>query len=159
MSRLISAFKQMAEPFAGPNVVAAGQNLDADGYWSWAEARNTASAYRCFAFHYPKDSRAATARTKCAAPEWEKIEKCATRVDCRRFLRAHRDGEFVERVKQKQAKLAADVQALGIPSDTPLASLFKAFEDREETVRAHVCAALGRIAALDHQSKERGLIV
>ena len=100
---------------------AAGRKLDADGYWSWAESWNTAAAYRCFTFHYPKDPRVAAARAKGAALECEKIEKNGTPADCRRFLRAHPDSEFVERVKQRQAKLAAEAPAAIPPPDTPVA--------------------------------------
>jgi hypothetical protein len=108
MSGLNSVFKQIAGRFASLNVVATGQNREADGYRSWAEARNTASAYRCFAFQYPKDARAATARAKGAALECAEIERSGRPADCRRFLRAHPDSEFAERVKLRHAKLAAE---------------------------------------------------
>jgi HEAT repeat protein len=146
---LISAFKQIAERVAPPNVVAAGQNPAADAYWSWAESRKTASAYRCCVFHHPKDPRVAAARASGAALECAEIDRNGTPGDCRRFLRAHSDGEFVERVKQKQATLAAKAPAMLPPADTAVARravqvLEGGLKSADHAVRCFAAQVLGR---------------
>jgi HEAT repeat protein len=149
MSQFLSIFRRNAERSAGPDAAATGQNLDADGYWSWAEARSTASAYRCFAFHHPKDPRVAAARAKGAALECAEIEKSGKPADCRRFLRAYPDSEFVERVKHRHAKLAAEAPAVLHPPDTALARravqvLERGLRSDDHAVRCFAAQVLGR---------------
>jgi HEAT repeat protein len=149
MPGFLSTFGRNADKSGGPGVVATGQNPDADRYWSWAEARNTIPAYRCFAFHYPNDSRAATAREKGAALWCVEIEKSGRLVDCRRFLRAHRDGEFVERVKLRQAALEAKPPDRLRLSDTAVSRravkvLENGLKSDDHGVRCFAAITLGR---------------
>jgi HEAT repeat protein len=149
MSGFLSIFRRNVAPSPGPDAVVVGRNPAADAYWSWAEARNAASAYRCFAFHFPKDPRAATARAKWAALWCEKIEKSGTLADCRRFLRAHPDSEFFERVKQRQARLAANAPAQLSPPNTAVAKravkvLENGLKSENHAVRCFAAITLNR---------------
>lgn len=169
MPGFLSIFSRDSGQSGGPGVAPTGRNSEADRYWSWAEARNTKTAYRCFAFHYPKDSRAATAREKSAALWCAEIEANGGLVDCRRFLRAHGDGEFAERVKLKQAALAAKPPASLSLSDTVVSKravkvLESGLKSDDHAVRCFAATALGRddaatIAALIRtlESKELSL--
>ena len=105
-----------------------GDTISADVMWSWAQHKDTAQAYRCFAFYHPGDSRAATAVEKWRAADIESARNQHTRSAYQRLFSRHPEATNTVEIPPRYA--TPWQRSSWVPGATP-----------EETTAAEILAA------------------